>query len=189
MASVLVCGPMTGLPLYNCKAFDDRAHELREQGHSVITPTENDRSHGFYPEDGTPAPEGFGAEALLRNLELIERWATVVEFLPWWDFSDGAKIEHSYAKYCGKIIWYYDPPLPAEVAARIVDGPKQEAYGDPVEFFGRVAQRWDVTPVQAAVMMAEFKDTRLQRRYSRDDAIDRSGYQLIARRIAEAQDK
>ena len=180
---VIVCGPMTGIEFYNCDAFDERAAELRAAGHWVITPVELDREQGFDPKSGVVATEGFIAEAMLRNLAIIHEWATTIDLLPWWNFSKGAKIERLWGEYLGREIWEPTSPTTEEEAWRLVYGPKQDAYGDPAGFFTAVGLKWGVSAARAAHMMEQFKATRLERRYTRNDDVDRHGYALIGRII------
>ena len=58
-------------------------------------------------------------------------------------------------------------------------GDKAEAYGDPVEFFNRLALRWGHSPERCAEMMEEFKEERLRHRFTVNDDIDRRGYRII----------
>ena len=183
---VIVCGPMTGVEFYNCAACESRAMHLRARGHQVITPIELDRENGFFAESGDAAPEGWADLALLRTLKIIQEWATTIDLLPWWSFSGGTDIELRYGRYLKREIWYPAAPTAAEEALRLVHGPKQDAYGDPWEFFTAVGLKWGVSAERAARMMEQFKRVRLEWRYTRNDDVDRHGYALIAELIAKS---
>lgn len=71
----------------------------------------------------------------------------------------------------------------------LVDGPRQVAYGPPVEHWQRVAQVWSVildhvvTPAQAALCMAGLKLVREAYTHGDDNLDDLEGYVEIVRRI------
>ena len=81
-----------------------------------------------------------------------------------------------------------------EKARKLVDGrDKQEHYGPPEEFMGRLAEAWtaylrsklkaDITPFDAAMMMANLKILRLGSNPKHEDSlIDLGGYVRIGER-------
>jgi hypothetical protein len=92
-----LAGPMTGIEHYNFPAFDAAAKQLREAGHTVFNPAENDRENGF---DATglkgheAAEKGFNLrEALKQDLSWICDHAEGIALLPGWEESKGARTE------------------------------------------------------------------------------------------------
>lgn len=69
-------------------------------------------------------------------------------------------------------------------ARALVDGPRQEIYGPPVESFTRIGRMWgailnvgDISPEHVAVMLAAMKLARLAHTPSHEDsAVDTIGY-------------
>lgn len=74
---------------------------------------------------------------------------------------------------------------------RLVDGERQEQYGDPIEHFEKVAKVWsvilgtEVTPEKAVEMMMGFKLVRLAHKYKKDSLDDLEGYATIRIRQEE----
>ncbi|MCW2132909.1 DUF4406 domain-containing protein [Arthrobacter sp. VKM Ac-2550] len=102
---IYLAGPMTGLPNYNFPAFDAAAAHLRELGHEVFSPAENDRDNGYNPEgsNGHDAAEhGFDLRAALKDdLSWICDHAEAVALLPGWTRSKGANAEVALANALG----------------------------------------------------------------------------------------
>lgn len=75
----------------------------------------------------------------------------------------------------------------------LVDGARQDAYGEPVEHMTRVAQVWsvilscDVTPRKVALAMAALKLVRESYKHDADNTLDLRGYAHIVDRCAEAE--
>lgn len=73
-------------------------------------------------------------------------------------------------------------------ATALVDGPRQEAYGDPVECLARWAEilrvlyGWDIDAHKAAVAMTQLKIVRESFTPGRDNRVDAAGYLDIADR-------
>ena len=67
-------------------------------------------------------------------------------------------------------------------AAELIHGPRQQAYGHPVDNFSRIAAMWtvilqhSVTPEQVGLCMAALKLARQIHQPSRDNLIDACGY-------------
>lgn len=69
-------------------------------------------------------------------------------------------------------------------ARALVDGPRQEAYGPPVESFTRIGRMWaaildceDIAPEQVAIMLAAMKLARLAHTPGHEDSqTDTIGY-------------
>ena len=98
---------MTGIEHFNAPAFDAAAFLLREAGHEVFNPAENDRENGFDPSgmsgDATEAASaGFDLRtALKQDLSWICDHAEGVALLEGWENSKGARAEVALAKALG----------------------------------------------------------------------------------------
>lgn len=98
-----LCGPMTGIEHYNFPAFDKAAAQLREAGHTVFNPAENDRENGFDAvvlelEGHEAAEHGFSLrETLKQDLSWICDHAEGLALLPGWEDSKGANAEVALA--------------------------------------------------------------------------------------------
>jgi hypothetical protein len=100
-----LAGPMTGIEHYNFPAFDEAAKQLREAGHTVFNPAENDRENGF---DATgllgheAAEHGFDLrKALKQDLSWICDNAEGIALLYGWQHSRGAQAEVALGKALG----------------------------------------------------------------------------------------
>lgn len=94
-----LAGPMTGKPYYNFPAFDEAAGVLRALGHTVVSPADMDRAHGYDALQGGEPPFTL-RECLGWDLpELLTCDAVVV--LPEWEQSRGAKMEVTLARTVG----------------------------------------------------------------------------------------
>ncbi|WP_035463401.1 DUF4406 domain-containing protein [Alicyclobacillus macrosporangiidus] len=82
-------GPMTGLADFNHPAFREAAAVLREQGHVVVSPAE-------LPGDKCDPWEVWMRKALTMLLT-----CEAVAFLPGWQASRGATLEHHVAQALG----------------------------------------------------------------------------------------
>lgn len=87
-----ISGPMTGLPNFNKRSFEEAAQALREAGWFVYSPVENDAEVGI-ELDGCKGTEPFDfKKAMQRDLwQVCDSNAVIV--LPGWEHSKGAKIE------------------------------------------------------------------------------------------------
>lgn len=94
-----IAGPMTGYPEWNHPAFAAKAAELRAQGKDVINPAE------FDAEVGTDQP---WSAYLRRDLVLLAEQCDEIVFLPGWQESRGAKLEHHVGKELGMTLHYPD---------------------------------------------------------------------------------
>lgn len=99
-----LAGPMSGIEHYNFPAFDAAAAQLREAGHTVFNPAENDRENGFDAvglnlKGHEIADHGFSLrETLKQDLSWICDHAEGLALLPRWENSRGAVTEVSLAK-------------------------------------------------------------------------------------------
>lgn len=94
-----LAGPMTGIKDFNFPAFDAATAQLREAGHHVFNPADNDRENGYdgISEHGNPDEafiKGFDLRtALKQDLSWICDHAEGLALLPGWGDSRGAKAE------------------------------------------------------------------------------------------------
>ena len=91
--TLFISGPITGVPEY-WKAFKEAADFYRNHGFIVITPS--DLPMGLDNADY--------ARICLSMIDSVE-W---VAFLPGWENSPGAQLEHKYCEYVGKKIRSYE---------------------------------------------------------------------------------
>lgn len=107
---VYIAGPMRGRPAYNHPAFDKAAEWLRHnKGYEVFSPAEEDRRR--WPDrpwatyTGDPETDGLSLanirEVLTADLNWIGTHADVMAFLPGWEASAGAVLEHEFGKIIG----------------------------------------------------------------------------------------
>lgn len=87
-------GPMTGLPEYNRKSFDDAEKQLAGKGHEVINPF--NLPEPVVPMDATEA-ETWAAYLVRDFLVLHEEKPDCIILLPGWNNSKGSSIEARYA--------------------------------------------------------------------------------------------
>ena len=109
-----LAGPMTGIEHYNFPAFDAAAKQLREAGHTVFNPAENDRENGFNAtglQGHEAAEHGFDLRtALKQDLSWICDHAEGIALLPGWEESKGARAEVALAKALGlnsRLVWLW----------------------------------------------------------------------------------
>ena len=94
-------GPMTGLPEFNLHAFNTVAGIIRSVGWEVFNPVEGDAEKGIVL-DGTQGNETFDFRgAMATDLAYIAEHADVVWFMPGWEESKGAQLEHYVATDLG----------------------------------------------------------------------------------------
>jgi hypothetical protein len=85
----------------------------------------------------------------------------------------------------------------AEEADDIINGPRRESYGPVEQSFRRHALSWtaillpkltaDITPSEAALMMAALKINREANTPNRDNRVDLIGYTLLVDKLEEGQ--
>jgi len=113
---------MTGIDHFNTPAFDAAAFLLREAGHEVFNPAENDRENGFDSSgmSGDPheaAANGFSLRlALKQDLSWICDHAEALVLLEGWERSKGVRAEMALAEALG-LPKYELERLPMAVAA------------------------------------------------------------------------
>lgn len=95
---IYLAGPMTGHPDFNFPAFDTAAKQLRERGHEVFSPADNDRTNGFNPKGMTGhenlSDHGYSLrQALQEDVSWICLHAEALVYLPGVSKSAGATAE------------------------------------------------------------------------------------------------
>lgn len=124
-----LAGPMTGIEHFNFPAFDAAAKHLRDAGHTVFNPADNDRENGFDGKSaaGDPveaAAKGFDLRtALKQDLSWICDHAEGIALLPGWEESRGARAEVALGRALGieaKLHWVFWHPVATQfVAAKV----------------------------------------------------------------------
>lgn len=106
---IYIAGPITGMPDDNHPAFDEAAREAEQQGLIAFKPT--------------VLPKGLEhSEYMILCMPMVAM-SDVVQLLPGWQGSRGAKAEHEYALCLGKEIIYPDGirSYPGSVATKRPD--------------------------------------------------------------------
>lgn len=88
---VYIAGPITAVPDYK-RTFNKAANDLLVAGYIPLKPS-------CLPEGMTSAQYRRICFAMIDN-------ADAVLFLPDWQYSAGAAVEHAYCEYIGKHIYY-----------------------------------------------------------------------------------
>lgn len=112
----------------------------------------------------------------------------------WYELRSIVEIEHRPPKFDGSYKELIEDGV-LDKAQKIVDGrDKQEHYGPPEEFMGRLAKLWggylgvEVKPTDAALMMALLKAARLRTNpHHEDSLVDFAGYAHIYSKIKGAE--
>lgn len=85
---VYLAGAMSYLPQYNYPAFDKAAAKLRQAGHTVFNPADNDRDKGYskeVEENGGKVSASLKRRIIQDDLLWIINEADAIAFLPGWD--------------------------------------------------------------------------------------------------------
>jgi hypothetical protein len=104
---------MTGIPQFNYPKFQEAAARLREHGHEIISPAEQDppetQAEAMASPDGKAGTtkETWG-DMLARDVKIVSDMVDGIVFLPGWDRSRGARLEAFVGLLCGKAFAYYD---------------------------------------------------------------------------------
>jgi len=119
-----LAGPMRNYPEFNFPLFHRAAAMLRESGHDVFSPAENDmKNFGADIAEGSEGCEGDLARKLgMDELELRRRvfgedmayicaHAEGVALLPGWEDSRGAYAERAVAIALGLEVFYLEPAM------------------------------------------------------------------------------
>ena len=116
--SCYLAGPMRNLPRYNFDAFDAAAYALRQDGWTVQSPAEHDRSMGFNPDGSL---DGFDLSAAMAwDLQQVLDTDCII-ILPGWESSTGCHYELSVCHALGKPVFQYPELTPAELPDVVTD--------------------------------------------------------------------
>lgn len=80
-------------------------------------------------------------------------------------------------------------------ARQIIDGARQDTYGDPREMWRRIAAAWsivfgvEVTPEQAVLAMVMLKAARETVNHNRDNLVDLAAYAEILSRMTDTDEE
>lgn len=201
---VYTSGPMSGLPKLNAPAFNKAAKLLRNAGHEVISPVEEDmKIYGKkIPDAGTTST--LWATCLRRDLKDLLR-CEAIHLLEGWEKSKGATLEMLVAKELqlkfvdirGKVI---ESPRGSHEsilveAERLTNGPRRKAYGHPIDNFSRTARIWsgilgkDVSAEEVGLCMVGVKLAREVNGHTRDNLVDLAGYANTLAMIATKREE
>jgi len=109
---------MRNLPRYNFDAFDAAAYALRQDGWTVQSPAEHDRSMGFNPAGSL---EGFDLSAAMAwDLQQVLDTDCII-ILPGWEGSTGCHYELSACHALGKPVLQYPELTPVELPKVVTD--------------------------------------------------------------------
>ena len=101
MSNVYLAGPMRGMPDLNRLAFHAAAKTLREEGHIVFNPAEQDIKQADLESDISVTRNCF-----LHDTQWICQFADIIALLPGWVYSRGAKAEKALGEAIGLEIRY-----------------------------------------------------------------------------------
>lgn len=106
-------GPMSGIQDFNAPEFQAAARHLRELGHDIVSPVEEDEADGIITTgmsgDLKDLPVTW-ADLISRDVKLIaDGTFDGIIMLPNWTRSKGAKLELALALILGLSVFSYDP--------------------------------------------------------------------------------
>jgi hypothetical protein len=206
--AIFLSGPMRGITDLNFPAFNDAEESL----------------HNRFPKAKIFNPARcFGGDQsrdlrdyLAADFTFLLAEADSIAFLPGWEGSEGALIEHAIARaisldfgfvepmgdehlhlanggFCGAAEWPEHAPVAYE-AHRLVHGDRGASYGHPAANFQDIAEAWNVQlgtnsidATEVADMMTLFKVARGKHAYKRDNVIDAIGYQIAKQRVVDGK--
>ena len=90
---VYIAGKITGCPNYKSK-FHDAEQALKYEGHKTLSPAD--------------LPEGMTNGEYMRICFAMIDTADCVAFIPGWEDSPGARLEHAYCQYICKQTMYLE---------------------------------------------------------------------------------
>lgn len=113
---VYLSGPMTGVPACNFPAFDEACAKLRDAGHSVISPHEQDslalQTASRASVDGVNTIESTPGESLGRTLgndvKVVIDDVEAIVLLNCWERSRGSRLEVYAGLLYGRDFYYFD---------------------------------------------------------------------------------
>lgn len=105
---VYIAGPMKGIPSHNFPMFDRAKEVLLEMGHTVVSPADLNRSHGYSENDtafinGDIGPAEYAKLFKFDLQEILGCEAMVM--LPGWINSKGASLEYAIARMIGQPVY------------------------------------------------------------------------------------
>lgn len=110
--TLYLAGPMRAIPQYNFPAFDAARDALQARGHTVISPADLDREHGFdamalpADYDWGRVPEGFDLDACIRrDVDAVLRCDALVYLPGDWTKSIGGRGEYAVAMWARKPVY------------------------------------------------------------------------------------
>lgn len=101
---IYVAGPMSGLPDFNFPAFENATKTLREQGHEVFSPAENDLK--MWGDMTSVKANANYRDCLRVDLNWILDHAEAIALLPGWEKSKGVAAERALAHALGLQVVY-----------------------------------------------------------------------------------
>jgi hypothetical protein len=140
MGRVYVAGPMTGLPDLNFTAFNAEAARLRADGLFVLNPAE----HGVVVE----AEWGDYLRHDIAGLVSCER----IHFLPGWQGSKGARLEHAVAAWLGMLMTFAEGATATQPTPMISDEAIDKALAD----IDQIARGWDAHEYALPISFKDF---------------------------------
>lgn len=176
--NLYVFGPMTGIAEHNAPAFRAAVADLRERGHTILSPVELDEADGFDFSRELTRPEYLAY--LRRDIAKIAEAMATGELdggvgLPGWEQSEGATLEaHTIRSLGGVTLRYPDlAPLRHPGSDRFhailtslgyLHDRKQADYGRDDDPFAnvRAATEWGMAGWVGAMVRATDKVRRLQ---------------------------
>lgn len=97
---IYLAGPMRGYPEFNSPAFHRHAKELREAGHVVFNPAENDVEKGYSKRiEQEGVTDSLMRDCIFDDLEYIIREADAIALIPGWEDSKGVAAEVATANF------------------------------------------------------------------------------------------
>jgi Domain of unknown function (DUF4406) len=111
--NIYLAGPMRGIYEFNFPAFFKAAEHLRQLGHEVFSPADNDANNygdaiWRHRQGDLKEIEHLGFDlrrTFFQDLEYITLHADAVVLLPGWENSEGAKIERSVALFLKLLVY------------------------------------------------------------------------------------
>lgn len=102
--TIYISGPMRGKPFFNFAEFDEASIQLREAGHTPVSPAEMDRlrvREAGLDEHDEASYLKITKERCMEEDIIAMSHVDAVVLLPGYEKSKGAKVEIAYAEYRG----------------------------------------------------------------------------------------
>lgn len=193
MTTWYVSGPITGRPDFNFPMFDRVERYLKSLGVEVRNPA------GHFDGDTTLKRSTY----MRKDIDVLLGCTDVV-FLPGWQNSRGARVEHAVAVELDLGLWQWldgdvealdAEPVELQASDLVRNGERQQVYGHPAEDFTRTAAIWSailgtkVSAEDVALMMVGLKMSRLVATPGHKDSItDMIGYSICLDRVSQYLD-